>query len=104
TGRLDDVVVTGGEKVSLALVERVVQSLPALADAVVVRVPDPEWGEVPVVATASSGIDLQAVRSRVTERLGRAAAPRRVLELPELPLLPNGKPDRLRIAALAAGE
>jgi O-succinylbenzoic acid--CoA ligase len=103
TGRLDDVVITGGEKVSLALVERVVQSLPGLADAVVVRAPDPEWGEVPVVATASSGIDLHAVRSRVTERLGRAAAPRRLLELPELPLLPSGKPDRVLIAALAAG-
>jgi O-succinylbenzoic acid--CoA ligase len=101
TGRLDDVVITGGEKVSLALVERVVQSLPGLADAVVVRAADPEWGEVPVVATAASGIDLAVVRDRVAERLGRAAAPRRLLELPGLPLLANGKPDRVRITALA---
>ena len=104
TGRLDDVVVTGGEKVSLALVERVVQSLPGLADAVVVRAPDAEWGEVPVVATADAGADLARVREKVAERMGRAAAPRRLLTLPELPLLANGKPDRVRIARIAAGE
>jgi O-succinylbenzoic acid--CoA ligase len=100
-GRLDDVVITGGEKVSLGLVERVVQGLPGLGDAVVVRVPDPEWGEVPVVATASRDPDLAAVRDAVAAELGRRAAPRRVLVLDPLPLLPNGKPDRVAITAVA---
>ncbi|MDH2443413.1 AMP-binding protein [Amnibacterium sp. CER49] len=101
TGRLDDVVITGGEKVSLGLVERVVQALPGLADAVVVRAPDPEWGEVPVVATATRGVDLAVVRDRVADELGRRAAPRRLLVLDPLPLLPNGKPDRVAIAVVA---
>jgi O-succinylbenzoic acid--CoA ligase len=103
TGRLDDVIVSGGEKVSLAAVERAVQELPGMADAVVVRAPDAEWGDVPVVVTSAGGTDLPTLRAVITERLGRAAAPRRLVVVDPLPLLPNGKPDRVRLAALAAG-
>ena len=100
-GRLDDVIITGGEKVSLGLVERVVQSLPGLVSALVVRATDPEWGDVPVVVTTSAA-DLAAVRDAVAEQLGRVAAPRRVVVVAELPLLPSGKPDRRAVAVLAA--
>ena len=102
TGRLDDVIVSGGEKVSLAVVEGAVQELPGMADAVVVRAPDPEWGEVPVVMTATGGVDLPTMRAVIGERLGRAAAPRRIVVVDPMPLLSNGKPDRVRLAALAA--
>ncbi|HEY8318658.1 MAG TPA: AMP-binding protein [Amnibacterium sp.] len=102
TGRLDDVIVSGGEKVSLAVVEAVVQTLPGMTDAVVVRAPDPEWGEVPVVVTTAGGTDLPTLRAVVGERLGRAAAPRRIVVVDPLPLLSNGKPDRVRLTALAA--
>ena len=102
TGRLDDVIVSGGEKVSLAVVEAVVQSLPGMTDAVVVRAPDPEWGEVPVVLTTAGGTDLPTLRAVVAERLGRAAAPRRIVVVDPMPLLGNGKPDRVRLTALAA--
>ncbi|WP_375388442.1 AMP-binding protein [uncultured Amnibacterium sp.] len=101
TGRLDDVVVTGGEKVSLGLVERAVQAIPGLRDALVVRAADPEWGEVPVVI-ATTAVDLAAVRGAVAATLGRAAAPRRVVVVEAIPLLASGKPDRRALAALAA--
>ncbi|MGN6742532.1 MAG: AMP-binding protein [Amnibacterium sp.] len=101
TGRLDDVIITGGEKVSLALVEAAVQHLPGMADAVVVRAPDAEWGEVPVVMTTAGGTDLPTLRAVVGERLGRAAAPRRIVVVDPLPLLSNGKPDRVRLTELA---
>lgn len=100
TGRLDDVIVTGGEKVSLGLVEQTVQALPGLGQALVVRAEDPEWGDVPVLVVTRE-VDLAGVRRAVTERLGRAAAPRRVVVLPALPLLPSGKPDRRRITSIA---
>lgn len=103
TGRLDDVIVSGGEKVSLALLESVVRAQAGLAEAVVVAVPDAEWGRVPVVAAARD-TDLTALRAAVVARLGRAAAPSRVLVLDPLPTLTSGKPDRRRIAALAAAE
>jgi O-succinylbenzoic acid--CoA ligase len=100
TGRIDDVIISGGLKVSLAEVESVVRELPGLADSVVVAAPHPEWGEVPVVVgTATMG--LKELRREVALRLGPAASPDRMLLIDELPLLPSGKPDRLAIAALA---
>jgi O-succinylbenzoic acid--CoA ligase len=100
-GRLDDVVISGGEKVSLGLVERAVQAIPGLEDALVVRAADPEWGDVPVVI-ATREADLAAVREAVAASLGRVAAPRRIVVVPAIPLLPTGKPDRRALAALAA--
>jgi O-succinylbenzoic acid--CoA ligase len=102
-GRLDDVIITGGEKVSMGLVERAVQALPGLGEAVVVRTSDPEWGDVPVVITTTEA-DLAAVRAAVAEAVGRAAAPRRIVVVREIPLLPSGKPDRRALAALAGGD
>jgi len=110
SGRLDDVVVSGGEKVSLGLVERVVREQPGLAGAVVVRAPHGRWGEVPVVVVGeplSPGPprlpELAGLRAVVAAALGRAAAPDRLVRLPELPLLASGKPDRRALEALVAG-
>lgn len=101
TGRLDDVVITGGEKVSLGLVERAVQAIPGLGSALVVRGTDPEWGDVPVVITTAAA-DLEAVRSAVGDRIGRVAAPRRIVVVGAIPLLASGKPDRRALTALAS--
>jgi O-succinylbenzoic acid--CoA ligase len=116
SGRLDDVVVSGGEKVSLGLVERVVREQPGLAGAVVVRAPHERWGEVPVVVVEESGgpgrhllagtprlPELSELRALVASALGRAAAPDRLVLLAELPLLASGKPDRRALEALVAG-
>ena len=101
TGRADDVIVSGGVKVSLAEVELVVRSLPGMHAAVVVAAPSPEWGEVPVVVSVLD-LPLDVVRAAVGEALGREAAPARILVLKAMPLLSSGKPDRLGIASLAA--
>ena len=110
SGRLDDVVVSGGEKVSLGLVERVVREQPGLAGAVVVRAPHGRWGEVPVVVVGEPRSpepprlpELPELRAVVAAALGRAAAPDRLVLLPELPLLASGKPDRRALEALVAG-
>jgi O-succinylbenzoic acid--CoA ligase len=109
TGRLDDVIVSGGEKVSLGLVERVVREQLGLGDAVVVRAPHARWGEVPVVVVGERGRrepelpGLADLRAAVAAALGRAAAPDRLVVLPELPLLPSGKPDRRALEARVAG-
>lgn len=100
TGRVDDVIVSGGVKVSLAEVELAVRALPGLEHAVVVAAPHPEWGEAPVVVS-TTGMPLDALRDAVSATLGRPAAPARILLVDALPVLPSGKPDRLAIAALA---
>ncbi|MET3451178.1 AMP-binding protein [Curtobacterium sp. 1544] len=99
-GRLDDVVISGGEKVPLGQVERLVRELPGQDDAVVTRRTSGEWGEVPVVVTART-IDLQVVRAHVGAALGRAARPAAVVVVSELPMLASGKPDRRAIQDMA---
>lgn len=99
-GRVDDLIASGGVKVSLAEVEAEVRGIPAFEQAVVVAVPHPEWGEVPVVVS-TAGMPLEDLRARVAAALGPAAAPHRLLQVDAIPLLPSGKPDRLAIVALA---
>jgi len=98
-GRLDDTIVSGGLKVRLGEVERIVREQPGLGDAVVVPGHDPEWGEVPVVVTTHTA-DVAAVRRAVGAVLGPEARPDRIRVLDALPMLPSGKPDRLTIARL----
>ena len=99
-GRLDDVVISGGEKVPLGQVERLVRELPGQDTAVVSRRASGEWGEVPVVVTARP-LDLEVVRAHVGAALGRAARPAAVVVVAELPMLPTGKPDRRAIQVMA---
>ena len=98
TGRLDDMIVSGGVNVSLAAVERVVRSLPGFADAVVVARADDRWGEVPVVVTAASG-SLEDLRAAVGAELGHAARPAELVVVEAIPLLDSGKPDRASLRA-----
>jgi O-succinylbenzoic acid--CoA ligase len=99
TGRLDDVIKSGGVAVSLAQVERVVRGIDGLAEAVVVPAPSVEWGTVPVVVTTTVA-ELETIRQVVADALGNAARPERIVEVAEIPLLDSGKPDRQGLQAL----
>ncbi|MGE3285315.1 MAG: AMP-binding protein [Pseudonocardia sp.] len=101
-GRADDVIVTGGEKVAPAAVERVLAAQPGVRAACVVGVPDVEWGQVVVAAVVrdAPAADDRRLRAAVRESLGRAAVPRRLLDLPALPLRGIGKPDRAVITQM----
>ena len=101
TGRLDNVIISGGEKVSLDAIERVVHAIDGLADAVAVGSPSEEWGEVPVVFT-SGHATLAVVKAAVIATLGRASAPVALVRVESVPQLPNGKPDRRALTAFAA--
>lgn len=121
-GRSDNVIISGGEKVSLDAVERVLHALSGFASAVAVAVPDARWGQaIAVVREGPDGerresesapdaaarqpalatqTELDAVRERVASALGNAARPRSLHVIAALPRLASGKPDRLAIAAL----
>lgn len=115
-GRLDNVIISGGEKVSLDAVERVVRRLPGLTDAVVVAADDDGWGQVPVVVVATARPDagdpatgippgsIEAVGRAAGLALGRAARPARIIEVAAIPLLPSGKPDRRELTRLAGAQ
>jgi o-succinylbenzoate---CoA ligase len=117
TGRLDDVIISGGEKVSLAAIERIVRAVDGFGDAVVIAAPSERWGQVPVVFVAqhpaaqhpaaqhptAPAARLPELRATVTAALGRAAAPDRIVLVGVMPTLASGKPDRVQLATLTAG-
>ena len=102
-GRADDVIVTGGEKVAPAAVERVLATQPGVRAACVVGVPDAEWGQVVAAAVVWDGPRADAaLQEAVRIALGRAAVPRLLVAVPELPLRGIGKPDRAAVARLVS--
>ncbi len=108
TGRIDNVIVSGGINVSLDRVERLVRDVPGLAGAVVVGVPDDRWGEASViVAPRVAGLDetslLTAARAAVAARIGAPARPSRLVLIETLPLLSSGKPDRRAVRESLSG-
>jgi O-succinylbenzoic acid--CoA ligase len=108
-GRLDDVVVTGGEKVVPGVVEKSLAAVAgASADArwCVVGVADDEWGQrVVAVLSARDDVptpDVATVRDGLRDALPAAWLPREVLRVRELPMLATGKVDRVAVAGLVA--
>jgi o-succinylbenzoate---CoA ligase len=107
-GRADDVIVTGGEKVAPAAVERVLTAQDGVAAACVVGVPDPEWGQVVAAAVVPDGAGTlgpgfaERLQAAVRAELSRAAVPRVLRAVPRIPLHGIGKPDRVAIARLLA--
>lgn len=101
SGRADDVIITGGVKVSAAAVQRIIESVPGVTAVQVVAVPDAQWGQQIGAAYAGTASP-ESLADAVRETLGAAAVPRRVQRLNELPLLPNGKIDRMSLSALLA--
>jgi len=104
TGRADNVIISGGEKVSLDAVERVVRTLPGFTEAVVLPADDAAWGQVPVlVVAAEQAPELEPVRCAVAAQLGRAARPVRIVTVAAIPLLASGKPDRQALRSIIGG-
>ncbi len=95
-GRLDDMVVSGGVKVPSAVVAARLREHPDVAAAEVGGVADPEWGQR-LVAWVVGDLDLEAARDWVASRHPREWAPREVRLVDALPLLPNGKVDRVTL-------
>ncbi|WP_051478820.1 AMP-binding protein [Arthrobacter sp. H5] len=98
-GRIDDVIVTGGLKVSAAAVSSAIEDMDEVRQALVLGIPNSEWG-TQVAAAVVGSVSPDAVRRHTLERLGGHAVPKTILTLDALPLLPNGKPDRMAVRAL----
>lgn len=92
-GRIDDVVITGGENVSLARVALAIEVLPGVRAVVVVGIPDREWGTA-ICALIDVGPEthLKGVIDELASQLPHYAMPKRV-EAGAIPLLSNGKHD-----------
>ncbi|MCW2751485.1 MAG: AMP-dependent synthetase [Aeromicrobium sp.] len=100
-GRRDDVVISGGLNISLPAVTEALRQHEGVRDVAAVGVPDDEWGTrvvaylVPDDAVCLDGLRLDEVRDTVEAAgLPRSWAPREVILIDVLPLLPGGKVDR----------
>ena len=112
-GRADDVINTGGRKVIPQDVERMIDRSLMLRGlvrgAVVVGVPDPEWGQrVEALVTLEEGADPDEAPALVraalrTTEVPAHMIPKRVHVVAELPLLGIGKVDRAAARRHAGG-
>jgi O-succinylbenzoic acid--CoA ligase len=103
-GRVDDVIVTGGENIVPGDVAAQIQRHPAIADAEVVGVPDERWGMrivAVVVPRAEPPPTLVELQEWCRRSLPAAALPRDVVVVATMPRLSSGKPDRQRLKQLA---
>jgi O-succinylbenzoic acid--CoA ligase len=103
-GRRADLIVTGGENVYPAEVERVLEACPGIRSAAVFGVPDPTWGQTvaaALVATGPQAPDDEALQEFLAAHLARHKRPRAVCFVPGLPQTGAGKLDRAALAALA---
>ena len=94
TDRIKDMIISGGENIYPAEIERVLAEHPALQDVAVIGVPDERWGEVPkavVVAAPGATVDVEQVLAYCHERLASFKCPKTVDAVAELPRNPTGK-------------
>ncbi|HEV8063277.1 MAG TPA: class I adenylate-forming enzyme family protein [Acidimicrobiales bacterium] len=93
-GRLDDVIVRGAENISPGEIEDVLVSHPAVAEAAVVGVPDPEWGEAvaaAVVLEEAGTVSVSELQDFVRQRLRSTRTPSLVEFRQALPYNETGK-------------
>jgi O-succinylbenzoic acid--CoA ligase len=104
-GRIDDVIITGGEKISLTSIEAVLAARYPETEFAAFAVPDPEWGMALYVAIAgNSSISTDEVRGHLAQSLGTTAKPKGFLTLAALPLMGIGKVDKAALTQLTIHE
>jgi cyclohexanecarboxylate-CoA ligase len=122
TGRLDELIIRGGENIAPTEVERLLEEHPAVSRAVVVGVPDDRLGErvgalvVPNAPSAGGTGDVGAAEPAPTfdvadcrewfaaRGVARFKTPEHIVLAHELPLLPSGKVDRRAVLDLVRGQ
>lgn len=93
TGRVDDMIITGGENVSPVEIESLLSLHPAVSEVAVVGLPDEKWGKVVTAfisrSSAVSESDLDAYCA--SSALANFKRPRRYVFVTEIPKSPVGK-------------
>ena len=98
-GRSGAIIVSGGLNVSPAEVERVIEALPGVREAVVLGLPDEEWGQVvaAVVEADPATVTAAGVNRHCRKHLVRGRCPTRTLVVDALPRTWTGKAMRSRV-------
>ena len=99
-GRSKDVIISGGENIYPAELENVLADCPAIAEAAVIGIEDPKWGESAcafVVLKENLKLNESAILALFNDRLARFKHPRRVVFVDSLPRNAMGKVQKFEL-------
>ncbi|MFF1613297.1 beta-ketoacyl synthase N-terminal-like domain-containing protein [Amycolatopsis sp. NPDC058278] len=100
-GRVDDVIVCGGQNVHPTEIEAVLEESPSVREVLVTGRPDDVVGQVPVafVVAGPDGFDAEELRRRCLGRLSLHKVPVAYLQVDSIPRTASGKPKRHAMAS-----
>ncbi len=99
-GRIDDLIVTGGENVAPEEVEGWLTTAPGILEACVFAVDDDEWGQrvSAAIVVESPEYDLDELRALMRRELAPHKRPKQVAIVESLPVNRSGKVDRAEVS------
>lgn len=101
-GRGDDVIISGGENISLIEIESAISQSFANLEFAAFAVSSKKWGQELHLATVNAPAEFAVrVETLLVEKFGNAAKPKRFHQLAALPLIGIGKVDRKALTQLA---
>ena len=96
-GRADDLIISGGEKISLGTVTEFLNRAFPDQEFIAFAIPDAEWGEGLAIASDKE-LDQSAIKMALTQHFGAHLSPKLLCLIPELPKTSLGKPDRKKLS------
>ena len=102
--RKKNMIISGGENIYPAEVERVLHTHPAVREAAVIGRPDPKWQEVPVAYVMlrdGARVEADALQQHVAAELARFKVPRDFVFVDDLPRNVLGKVQHFRLREAA---
>ena len=105
--RKKNLIISGGENIYPAEVERVLLEHPDVVECGVIGRPDPRWEEVPiayVIMRSGCLIEAEALKAHVLAQLARFKVPREIVFVDDLPRTALGKVQHFMLRRLDAGE
>ena len=102
TGRLSDMIISGGENSWPRRLEQLLRGLAHVEDVAVIGVEDPEWGQaVEVYLETTSALSRDTVRGLVIDHLPHYYVPKKIHCVTKFPRTTIGKVDKAALATLA---
>lgn len=102
-GRVDDMIISGGENIYPSEVERAIFGYPGVADVAVVKAKHPQWGQTPK-AVIQMKPGAKASEAEIIEHVGKVLGafkkPRKVVFVADMPRAATGKVDKKKIKEL----
>jgi len=95
-GRVDDLIISGGEKISLSAIEDTLNEIFPNQRFMTCGAKDAEWGERLVLASDGL-IEIEKIRGILKDKFGNQAIPKAFMPNVELPFTSIGKPDRKKL-------